>query len=148
MAEYATSIDIRATPAAVFEFLVTPAGLTSWMGEHANIDPVVNGTFDVDIAGAPIRGEYLEVEPPSRVVVSWGIAGSADFPPGTSRVSFVLTPIPTGTRVDLVHSDLPDERVAGHIDGWAHFLARLSIAARGQLPGRDDWIPLPNRGSG
>ena len=147
MAEYATAIDIRATPDEVFEFLVTPAGITAWMGEHADLDPQPGGTFAVDISGAPIRGEYLEVDRPHRVIVSWGMAGSDDFPAGMSRVTFTLTPTATGTHVELLHADLPDERVAGHVDGWTHFLPRLTSAAAGMQPSADAWIPLPWRGT-
>ncbi|MEO8263764.1 MAG: SRPBCC domain-containing protein [Pseudolysinimonas sp.] len=147
MAEYATAIEIRATPDDVFEFLVTPAGMTAWMGEHAVLDPRPGGAFEVDISGAPIRGEYLEVDRPHRVVVSWGVAGSDDFPAGMSRVTFSLTATATGTRVDLLHADLPDARVAGHVDGWNHFLPRLTSIATGNVPSADAWIPMPWRGT-
>ena len=145
MAEFATAIEIRATPDEVFEFLVTPDGMRAWMGEHAVLEPQPGGVFEVDISGAPIRGRYLEVERPNRVVVSWGIAGSEEFPAGTSRVTFRLTPTVDGTRVDVLHADLPDERVAGHVDGWGHFLPRLASIAEGVAPVDDGWIPLPWR---
>jgi uncharacterized protein YndB with AHSA1/START domain len=145
MAEYRTSIEIHATPDQVFDYLVTAEGLTAWMGEHAILEPAVGGVFRVDIAGAPIRGQYLEVDRPNRVVVSWGLAGSEEFPSGTSRVSFTLSPVNGGTFVDLVHSDLPEIRVEGHVDGWKHFLPRLAAAAGGEPLAIDDWIPLPLR---
>ncbi|MBT2500057.1 SRPBCC domain-containing protein [Agromyces sp. ISL-38] len=145
MAEFSTSIDIHATPEVVFDYLVTPAGMTAWMGETATLEPSVGGTFSVDIAGSPIRGQYLEVVRPHRVVVSWGVAGSDELPSGASRVSFTLTPIGEGTRVELLHSDLPDVHVEGHVDGWQHFLPRLASAAQGQPPAADGWIPLPQR---
>ena len=147
MAEYATSIEIDAAPGAVFDFLVTESGMTAWMGRWATLDPRPGGEFGVDIAGYAIRGRYLEVERPRRVVVSWGVAGSADLPPGTSTVEFVLTPAGRGTRVDLVHTGLPDPELAGHADGWTHFLARLRVAAHGD-PGADHWTPLGTRAPG
>ncbi len=147
MAEYSTSIEIDARPDDVFDYLVTEAGMTAWMGQHAALDPHVGGEFSVDIAGYAIRGEYLEVERPRRVVVSWGISGNPALPPGVSRVSFTLTPTARGTRVDLTHSDLPETALAGHADGWGHFLSRLRIAAPGGDPGRDDWVPLETGGA-
>ena len=87
MAEYATSIEIDASPETVFEYLTTEAGLTAWMGQHAELDPRPGGDFAVDIAGHAVRGQYLHVEHPTRVVVSWGFADSPDLPAGTSRVS-------------------------------------------------------------
>lgn len=148
MADYSTWIEIRATPDEVFDHLVTEAGMTAWMGEHAVLEPHPGGAFQITIAGSPIRGEYLEVVRPHRVVVSWGVVGSADFPSGASRVSFTLSPTADGTRVDLLHADLPETRVAGHVDGWAHFLPRLASAAAGVPPAIDSWLPLSRRDAG
>ncbi|HWD60880.1 MAG TPA: SRPBCC domain-containing protein [Humibacter sp.] len=144
MPDFRTSIDIDAAPDVVFDYLVTPRGMTAWMGEYAVLDARQGGRFDVDIAGSPIRGEYLEVERPRRVVVSWGVLGSDDLPPGASRVTFELLEVAGGTRVELTHSGLPDARLAGHRYGWAHFLPRLRAAGSGHPLGQDDWRPLPS----
>lgn len=145
MAEYATSIEIEAAPEVVFDYLVTAEGMTAWMGQHATLDPHAGGGFAVDVAGYAIRGEYLEVERPHRVLLSWGVAGSQDLPPGTSTVSFTLVPTARGTRVDLVHSQLPDSHLDGHADGWTHFLPRLRIVALGGDAGDDSWVPIGDR---
>ena len=141
MAEHRTSIDIDAAPEVVFEFLVTDAGVTSWMGQWASLDPVPGGQFAVDIAGYPARGVFLEVDPPRRVTVSWGFAGHESLPPGSSTVSFELTPLSVGTRVEVVHTDLPEDEVPGHGAGWDHFLPRLARAAAGEHLPADDWRP-------
>lgn len=141
VAEYATSIEIEAPPTRVFDFLVTEEGMTAWMGQHATLSPEPGGQFAVDIAGHAIRGRYLTVERPHLVVVSWGVTASADLPPGASTVEFRLTPIARGTRVDLVHSGLPDTELDGHADGWAHFLPRLQTVATGGDAGPDHWQP-------
>jgi uncharacterized protein YndB with AHSA1/START domain len=141
--EHRTSIDIDAPPELVFEFLVTDAGMTAWMGQWASLDPVPGGQFAVDIAGHPARGTFLEVDPPRRVTVSWGFAGSEALPPGSSTVSFELTPISTGTRVEVLHTDLPAEQVPGHAEGWDHFLPRLARAAAGEQLPPDTWTPAP-----
>ena len=146
MAEHQTSIEIDAHPEDVFEYLVTPEGMTAWMGQRAVLDPQPNGVFEVDIAGSLIRGRFQEVDAPHRVVVSWGVAGSDDLPPGASTVTFTVTATPTGTRVDVLHSDLPEARLAGHAHGWTHFLARLAIVAPGGDAGDDDWVPLASTG--
>ena len=144
MAEFHDYIDIAASPATVFGYLTTNEGMSAWMGQYADLDPTPGGRFAVDIAGYPVRGEYLQVEPPNRVVVSWGFAGSDDLPAGSSTVEFRLTRTADGTRVDLCHSDLPETEVRGHADGWANFLPRLAIAGAGGDAGADDWQPLPD----
>ena len=141
MAEFRDSIDIAAAPETVFEYLTTDAGMTAWMGQYAVLDPTSGGGFAVDIAGYAIRGEYLHVEPPHRVVVSWGVAGSEALPAGASTVEFRLVPIDAGTRVELTHSGLPESEVRGHADGWAHFLPRLAVAGAGGDAGTDHWHP-------
>ncbi|MGH3494372.1 MAG: SRPBCC family protein [Sciscionella sp.] len=143
MAEHRTSIDIDATPEAVFDFLVTDTGMTSWMGQWASLDPVPGGQFAVDIAGYPARGVFLEVDPPRRVTVSWGFAGSETLPPGSSTVSFELMPISAGTRVEVVHTDLPEGDVPGHVAGWRPCLPRLARAATGEQLPPDTWKPGP-----
>ncbi len=128
MAEYATFVEIDAPPEVVYSHLVSAQGWTAWMGQFAELEAVPGGKFSVDVDGAAVRGTYLEVEPPHRVVVSWGIAGSADLPPASSRVEFILTPVGAGTRLDLRHTDLPPTREAEHARGWTRFLDRLRTA--------------------
>lgn len=144
MAEFRDVVDIAAPPETVFAYLTTNDGMTAWMGRHADLNPTPGGTFAVNIAGHPVRGEFLHVEPPRRVVVSWGFAGSEDLPPGASTVEFRLTPIRGGTRVHLRHFNLPDTEVRGHADGWANFLPRLATVGACGDAGPDRWKPLPD----
>ena len=141
MPDFATSIEIEAPIEVVFEHLVKADRMTRWMGQHATLHAVPGGEFSVDINGYLVRGEYVEVERPHRVVVSWGMAGVADLPPGSSRVEFVLTPTPRGTTVSLRHTKLPESRSKGHAAGWANYVDRLAAAARGIDPGPDTWRP-------
>jgi uncharacterized protein YndB with AHSA1/START domain len=87
------------------------------------------------------RGEFVEVDPPRRVVFTWGWDRSErPVPPGSSTVEVVLEPAGDGTRLTLRHSGLPDEeQVAQHGHGWEHYLERLRVAAAGGDPGRDPW---------
>jgi uncharacterized protein YndB with AHSA1/START domain len=131
VAEFATSIDIEAPPEVVFAHLVTAEGMLAWMGERAELEPVPGGGFAVDIDGSPIRGRYVEVDPPRRVVFTWGVAGRRDLPPGSSRVEFTLIASGAGTRLELVHRDLPEPEAPRHAAGWALYLGRLRTAAGG-----------------
>jgi uncharacterized protein YndB with AHSA1/START domain len=136
---FATEVDLAAPPEEVFRHLTDPAAMIRWMGQHATLEASPGGAFEVDINGVPIRGRYLEVDPPHRVLVSWGVAGSADLPPGATEVEFTLTPTPAGTRLKLVHRGLPPGEQELHATGWPHFLARLTLAAAGADPGPDPW---------
>ena len=134
-----TGIQIEADPARVYAHFTTPDAIVGWMGDYALLDPIPGGAFELDINGVPVRGSYIELDPPHRLVISWGHAGSAQLPPGSSRVEIVLTPRDGGTYVEVRHSGLPEAEAARHAVGWNHFLDRLSRRATGQDPGPDPW---------
>jgi uncharacterized protein YndB with AHSA1/START domain len=136
---FETTVDLNAPVQEVFRHLTEPAAMIRWMGQHATLEPVPGGAFEVDINGVPVRGRYLEIDAPRRVVVSWGVAGSTGLPPGATRVEFTLTPTEAGTRLRLVHRNLPPDQAAMHGTGWRHFLDRLGQAATGEDPGPDPW---------
>ena len=96
---FATELDLPAPIEEVFRHLTDPAAMIRWMGQHATLEPVAGGAFEVDINGVPVRGRYLEIDPPRRVVVSWGVAGNTELPPGATEVEFTLTPTPAGTHL-------------------------------------------------
>ena len=126
------TVHIDAPPERVFEHFTRPEALLLWMGEHAVLDPAPGGEFAVDIRGVPVRGRYLEVEPPCRLLISWGHAGSDRLPPGASLLEVRLHPADGGTTVTISHSGLPQPEATGHRQGWRQFLDRLAI--------RDLWV--------
>jgi uncharacterized protein YndB with AHSA1/START domain len=136
---YVHSVHIAAEPGRVFDYFTQPEAMVSWMGDYAALDPRPNGEFSLDINGVPVRGRYLEVERPRRLVISWGHAGSDRLPPGASTVEITLTPDGEGTTVRVVHRDLPPVEAREHAIGWPHFLGRLVIAGAGEDPGSDPW---------
>ncbi len=88
---------------------------TSWMGEHAVLDPTPGGEFTVDVRGVLVRGRDLEVEPPSRLLISWGHAGSARLPAGVSLLEVRLQSSGVGTMVTIHRCGLPEpEATTGH----------------------------------
>ena len=135
------SVHIDAPPERVYPYFVEPEAMVRWMGDYALLEAAPGGRFVVDIQGAPVRGRYLELEPPHRIVFSWGYAGSDRLPPGASAVEVRLIADGGGTRVELEHRDLPAEEVPGHASGWRHYLDRVAIAGAGGDPGADPGMP-------
>ena len=72
-----------------------------------------------------MRGEYVEVEPPKRVVFTWGVPGRDSLPPGSTTVEIVLTADGPDTVVELFHHDLPAEEFDSHLEGWIAKLDQL-----------------------
>jgi uncharacterized protein YndB with AHSA1/START domain len=130
-------LEVAAPPEKVFPYLIESELLVVWMGDHAVLEPRPGGQFTVDINGVPVRGRFVVVDPPRRLVLTWGHAGSSALPPGSTTVEITLTPTATGTRLSLEHRDLPTEEAAQHAIGWPHFLGRLARAAAGHDPGPD-----------
>jgi uncharacterized protein YndB with AHSA1/START domain len=136
---YTASITVDAEPDEVFNYFTRPEAIVRWMGDYAVLEAHPGGQFTVDINGVPVRGTYLELDPPHRVVLSWGHAGSDRLPPGASTVEVTLAPADEGTLVTIVHRGLPGPEAAEHAAGWPHFLRRLALAGSGGDPGPDPW---------
>jgi len=142
-APYTASVHIDAAPDCVFDYFTKPEAILRWMGDYAVLDPTPGGQFTLDINGVPVRGRYLVVDRPRRLLLSWGHAGSERLPPGASTVEVTLTPRDGGTTVTIVHAGLPAREDRQHRLGWPHFLDRLAIAAAGGDPGPDPWADGP-----
>jgi uncharacterized protein YndB with AHSA1/START domain len=136
---FTTSVRIGASPAEVFPYLTDSARIVRWMGDWADLDPRVGGVLALDINGVPVRGEYMLIEPPRRVIFTWGVAGSDALPPGTTTVEIALHQDGDSTVVEVVHRGLPADELPKHEGGWAHFLARLAVAGSGADAGPDPW---------
>jgi uncharacterized protein YndB with AHSA1/START domain len=123
-------IHIEAPPEVVFRFFTDAEMHNRWIGMHATLDPRRGGIYRCVMSGtATVAGTYLEVEPPRRVVFTWGFENDPEIPPGSSTVTITLTPDRDGTTVRLVHTGLPHPAISPHHQGWAGYLAQLATAA-------------------
>jgi uncharacterized protein YndB with AHSA1/START domain len=144
-------VEIAASPETVWELLVDPVKLLRWWGMGAKLDPRPGGELRVHvIPGSVASGQFVEVDPPRRLVYTWGWSegggGPELVPPGSSTVEIDLEPTPSGTTLRLVHRGLPNEEAAGaHGEGWDNYLPRLAVAAAGGDPGRDPWLDFAQR---
>jgi uncharacterized protein YndB with AHSA1/START domain len=125
---------IEASPEIVFAFLTDSHRFVKWMGVGAELDARPGGRFRIDVDGVHIAsGEYQEIDPPRRLVMSWGWEGHATVPPGSTTVEITLTPEQGATVLRLRHLGLPDEgERRQHTDGWRLYssqLARSAVAA-------------------
>lgn len=88
----------------------TGAGVTS--------TPKVGGKFTTFDGYA--SGKYLELAPHDRIVMSWR---ASDFPEGApdSRVEVLFQPASGGTRVTILHGELPPGTEDEFRKGWRRF---------------------------
>ena len=132
-------VQIAAPQATVFAFLTDPEKILRWMGTEAKVEPHVDGLYLVNVTGKDTaQGRFTEVIPVHRLAYSFGWRGDDKMPPGSGLIEIDLIEREGGTLLRMTHSGLPDAEVcATHERGWAHYLARLAVAAAGGDPGRD-----------
>jgi uncharacterized protein YndB with AHSA1/START domain len=88
--------------------------------------------------GVTAAGEFVEVDPPRRIVFTWGWTHDRAVAPGTTRVVVTFDEEDGGTRVVLRHHDLPDDvQRDHHRKGWETYLDRLTDRVQGGDPGPD-----------
>ncbi len=132
-------VQIAAPQATVFAFLTDPEKILRWMGTEATVEPHLDGLYLVNVTGEDtVQGRFTEVIPVHRLAYSFGWQGHDKMPPGSSLIEIDLLERDGGTLLRMTHSGLPDAEIcAAHEQGWAHYLARLAVAAAGGDPGRD-----------
>jgi len=123
----------------VFEMFTDPRRLVRWIGISADLEPQPGGRFRFEIVpGQFCEGQYVIVDPPGRLVFTWGWTDPGfGLPPGTSRVEVTLTRSGDDgrrTRLRLVHTGLAGDLGLLHEDGWSRFLARLAAVAADEQP--------------
>ncbi|HEY3950880.1 SRPBCC domain-containing protein [Phenylobacterium sp.] len=140
---------IRARPSIVFDLLSTAEGLTSWWGPDdlpalsAEADVRVGGRFRVrfrrfDGGEHECAGEFLEIAPQERLVMSWrwAFGGPPEEQGRVSRVEFHVRPSTAGTELTLVHADLRDvASEESHRGGWSGALDKLQALLNGWKEG-------------
>ena len=138
---------IAASPETVWQFLVDPDKAARWMGVAVSLDPRPGGLYRVEVVnGHTARGEFVELDPPRRLVHTWGWEepdenGANAVPPGSTTVEIELVPTDDGTTLRFSHRDLPHAAAAEkHAHGWDHYLERLVVVAGGGDPGPDAWL--------
>ena len=90
-----------------------PEKATRWMGRSASLDPRPGGEYRVEvISGNVACGEFVELDPPHRLVWTWGWEPGSPSPvaPGSTTIEVELVPEGDGTRLLFTHSGLSRTR--------------------------------------
>lgn len=121
---------IRADRDLVFRFFTDSERFARWWGEGSRIDPQVGGEVRICYPGGVVAlGSVLALEPPQRIVFSYGYERGEPIGPGSSRVEITLREVAEGTSVHLQH-DFADANVRDHHrDGWRYHLSVFAHVA-------------------
>lgn len=129
-------IEIAVAPERVFRSLTDPTELAAWWGSDDmyrthdwKVDLRPGGKWSARARGADgsemtIDGEYLEVDPPRRLVYTWRPSWD-DY--AVTTVRYDLTATTTGTRLTVTHTGFEDRAMAaaGTGEGWKRVLEWL-----------------------
>jgi uncharacterized protein YndB with AHSA1/START domain len=143
-------VRVAARPETVFAYFTDPKRMVQWMGAEATLDPRPGGVCRIVFRPAEpnpvgvMLGQFVEVDPPRRLVFTWGWELELlAVPPQSTAVEVSFTPDGDDTIVRLVHRRLPAGTAAFHQAGWQHYLPRLVLVAGGADPGPDPWQAGP-----
>jgi uncharacterized protein YndB with AHSA1/START domain len=141
---------INAPAGQVFDHFIDPALFGLWMADGATLDPTPGGIVRwTHPNGDTVSGRYVELDPPRRLVFTYGWERTdVQIPPGSTTVEIDLIAQDDGsTLVTLVHRGLEDAAADAHQGGWRHYLDRLRRTAEGEDVGPDPWsdrrVPTP-----
>jgi uncharacterized protein YndB with AHSA1/START domain len=128
------TVEIAASPERVFRAL-TCGEICDWWVRPGVFD-TREWTGDVRVGGRwrasgmgngrpyVLEGEFLEVDPPRKLVHTWQGVGAPGAP---TTVSYMLEPLAGGTRLTLRHSGIVAPEMGSNICvGWETSLERLA----------------------
>ena len=121
------TIVIHATPQTVFRFFTDTKRWAAWWGQGSSIDPHEGGAVRICYpGGTEVEGTVLGVDPPKRLVFTYGFVRGTPIPVGSSRVTISLEKHDAGTRLNLIHEFAYAAVRDEHVQGWRYQLALFS----------------------
>lgn len=134
---------IRSPRQRVFDAWTKAEELKAWHApgpltvSHAEIDLRPGGTYRIhmrapDGAEHRVIGVYREVDPPRKLVYTWGWEGEGDHTVKDSVVTLEFHERGDATEVVLTHTGILDEQERSkHEEGWTAILDKLEAAYSG-----------------
>jgi uncharacterized protein YndB with AHSA1/START domain len=134
------TVEIGAPVDVVFEYFTDPALWAAWWGAGSSIEATPGGRMTIrHNNGVEVVGDVLDVEPPRRIVFTYGYATGQQQPkPGGSQVTITLEPVGTSTRLRLAHAFTEVARREAFVQGWRYQLSVFATVIADRLHAHAD----------
>ena len=115
---FTLSAFIPAKPMEIYESWLSSEGHTAMTGSSAEVEGKVGGKFSA--WDGYIFGTTLELTPNQRIVQAWR---TSEFPTEAtdSHLEVLLEEVAEGTKVTLIHSDMPKDQIESYRQGWEDY---------------------------
>ncbi len=112
------STTLPVSPEIVYKAWLNSKEHSAFTGNKAKATIKVGGSFSA--WDNYISGKNLELEPFKRIVQSWR---STDFPNSSedSRLELIFEKTSGGTKLTLIHSNIPEGQADSYKKGWKEF---------------------------
>ena len=118
MESFTLSTILPATPKQIYKAWLSSEGHSQMTGSPAEVKGGIDGVFKA--WDGYIWGKTLELEPYHRIVQAWR---TSEFPTDSSdsRVEIRLEETEGGTKITLIHTNIPDGQGDSYKAGWDEF---------------------------
>ncbi|HAV77951.1 MAG TPA: hypothetical protein DCX53_11435 [Anaerolineae bacterium] len=116
--EFTLSEVFNSTASEIYNAWLTSDGHSAITGSTAKVDGNIGGKFSA--WDGYIFGTTLELMPNQRIVQAWRTTEFAEDAPD-SRLEVLFEQIDGGTRVTLIHTNLPEDQADEYRQGWEDF---------------------------
>jgi uncharacterized protein YndB with AHSA1/START domain len=118
------TILIEASRDIVFSYFTDSGRWARWWGTGSTIDARAGGAVEiVHPGGVRVAGEILEINPPARLVFTFGYVSGTPMPVGASVVTIQLDDDAAGTRLNLSHVFTDEKMRDEMVQGWRFHLS-------------------------
>jgi len=118
MESFTLTVTLPGNPKDIFNAWLSSKGHSQMTGSLAEVDAEIGGNFKA--WDGYIWGKTLETEPNHRILQTWRTSEFPDDSPD-SRVELLLEEVTDGTKITLMHTEIPDGQGDGYKQGWEDF---------------------------
>lgn len=118
MESFTLTVTLTASPQDIYNTWLSSDGHSQMTGSPAEVEAKIGGAFKA--WDGYIWGNTLEMEPHQRILQAWR---TSEFPEESpdSRVEILLEEADGGTKITLIHTEIPEGQADSYKQGWEDF---------------------------